>query len=132
MANNPRQDLYLEISRNLVDHELTNLRTFVSGAKILPEGEIQKANAHQIFNQLEKERKVKPGDLALLVDLLRKIGRHDYAEQAEKIAESERKGSAQPSTSQLKRKGEDGEEFPVKRKPDPCREEGEMLYSICV
>ncbi|XP_066268566.1 NLR family CARD domain-containing protein 4-like isoform X1 [Branchiostoma lanceolatum] len=33
-------------------------------------------------------------------------------------------GSPQPSTSQLKRKGEDGEEFPVEKKPAPCREEG--------
>ncbi|XP_066305159.1 NACHT, LRR and PYD domains-containing protein 12-like [Branchiostoma lanceolatum] len=32
-------------------------------------------------------------------------------------------GSLQPSTSQLKTKGKDGEEFPVK-KPAPCREEG--------
>ncbi|CAH1233902.1 NLRC4 [Branchiostoma lanceolatum] len=32
--------------------------------------------------------------------------------------------SPQPSTSQLKRKGEDGEEFPVEKKPAPCREEG--------
>ncbi|XP_066267608.1 NACHT, LRR and PYD domains-containing protein 3-like [Branchiostoma lanceolatum] len=32
--------------------------------------------------------------------------------------------SPQPSFSQLKRKGEDGEEFPVEKKPAPCREEG--------
>ncbi|XP_066271745.1 NLR family CARD domain-containing protein 4-like [Branchiostoma lanceolatum] len=123
MADNPRQDLYLEISRNLVDEELRDLRNYVSGAKILPEGFVQKADAHQICNQLEKEQKLNPGDLTLLADLLRKIGRHDYAEQAEKIAESERKGSPKPSTSQLKRKGEDGEEFPVKKKPAPCKEE---------
>ncbi|XP_066268554.1 NACHT, LRR and PYD domains-containing protein 3-like [Branchiostoma lanceolatum] len=128
MANNPRQDLYLEISRNLVDQELRDLRNYVSGAKILPAGFVQKSDAHQIFNQLEKEQKLKLGDLKLLSDLLRKIGRHDYAEQAEKIAENERKGSAQPSTSQLKRKGEDGEEFPVEKKPAPCREEGIWKY----
>ncbi|CAH1233903.1 NLRC4 [Branchiostoma lanceolatum] len=33
-------------------------------------------------------------------------------------------GSPQPSTSQLKRKGEDGEEAPVEKKPAPCREGG--------
>ncbi|XP_078692053.1 NLR family CARD domain-containing protein 4-like [Branchiostoma floridae x Branchiostoma belcheri] len=91
MADNPRQDLYLEISRSLVERELTDLRTYVSGAKILPAGVIQNANAHQIFNQLEKENKLKPGDLSLLAHLLRGIGRHDYAKQAEKIAENERK-----------------------------------------
>nr|ABY54811.1 NLR protein [Branchiostoma japonicum] len=33
-------------------------------------------------------------------------------------------GLARPSSSQLKRKGEDGEEFPVKKKPADCREGG--------
>ncbi|XP_078598247.1 NLR family CARD domain-containing protein 4-like [Branchiostoma floridae x Branchiostoma japonicum] len=123
MAANPRQDLYLEISRNLVDQELTDLRNYVSGAKILPAGFVQHADAHQICNQLEKEQKLKPGDLSLLADLLRKIGRHDYAEKAETIAESERKGSPQPCTSQLKRKRDDGEEFSVKKKPAPGEQE---------
>ncbi|XP_078598178.1 NLR family CARD domain-containing protein 4-like [Branchiostoma floridae x Branchiostoma japonicum] len=127
MAANPRQDLYLEISRNLIDQELTDLRNYVSGAGILAAGFIQHANMHQICNQLEKEQKLKLGDLFLLADLLRKIGRHDYAEQAERIAKGERKGSPQPCTSQLKRKGEDGEEFPGKKKPAACGEEGSAV-----
>ncbi|XP_078598223.1 uncharacterized protein LOC144874192 [Branchiostoma floridae x Branchiostoma japonicum] len=95
MADNPRQDLYLEISRNLVDQELTDLRNYVSGAKILPAGFVQHADAQQICNQLEKEQKSEPGNLSLLAGLLRKIGRNDYAEQAEKIAEDERKDTFQ-------------------------------------
>ncbi|XP_078600461.1 NLR family CARD domain-containing protein 4-like [Branchiostoma floridae x Branchiostoma japonicum] len=97
MADNPRQDMYLEISRNLVDQELRDLRNYVSGAKILPAGFVQHADAHQICNQLEKEQKLKPGDLSLLAGLLRRIGRHDYAEKAEKIAEDERKDIFQKS-----------------------------------
>ncbi|XP_035690081.1 NLR family CARD domain-containing protein 4-like [Branchiostoma floridae] len=133
MADNPRQDLYLEISRNLVDQELTDLRNYVSGAKILPARFVQHADAHQICNQLEKEQKLKPGDLSLMADLLRKIGRNDYAEKAEKVAENERKaetGSPQPCTSQLKRKGEDGEEFPGKKKPAACGEEGSPVGDV--
>eukprot|EP00058_Branchiostoma_floridae_P013886 XP_002599374.1 hypothetical protein BRAFLDRAFT_64268 [Branchiostoma floridae] len=91
MAGNPRQDLYLEISQNLTGRELKDLRTYVSGTKILSEGLVQKANAHQICNQLEKEQKLKLGDLSLLAGLLRKIGRDDYAKKAEKIAKKERK-----------------------------------------
>ncbi|XP_078582627.1 uncharacterized protein LOC144865656 [Branchiostoma floridae x Branchiostoma japonicum] len=124
MADNPCQDLFLEISRNLTNEEVRDLRHYVSGTKILPAVFVQHADAHQIFNQLEKGQKLKPEDLSLLADLLRKIGRHDYAEKAEKIAEDERKGSPQPCTSQLKRKGEDGEEFPEKKKSAACREEG--------
>ncbi|XP_078598246.1 NLR family CARD domain-containing protein 4-like [Branchiostoma floridae x Branchiostoma japonicum] len=130
MAGNPRQDLYLEISRNLVDQELTDLRNYVSGAKILSAGFVQHADAHQICNQLEKEQKLKSGDLSLLADLLRKIGRHDYAENAEKVAESERKDSSQPCTSQLKRKGEDGEEVPVKKKSAACGQEGSPVGEV--
>ncbi|XP_078598181.1 NLR family CARD domain-containing protein 4-like isoform X2 [Branchiostoma floridae x Branchiostoma japonicum] len=130
MADNPRQDLYLEISRNLVDQELTDLRNYVSGAKILPARFVQHADAHQICNQLEKEQKLKPGDLSLLADLLRKIGRHDYAEQAKQIAEDERKGSPQPSTSQQKRKGEDGEELPRKKKPAADGQEDVFQTSV--
>ncbi|KAI8513101.1 Nlrc4p [Branchiostoma belcheri] len=37
-------------------------------------------------------------------------------------------GSPRASSSQLKRKGEDGEEFPGKKKPAPCREEGVRRY----
>ncbi|KAI8489983.1 Guanylate-binding protein 6 [Branchiostoma belcheri] len=98
MSDNPRQDLYLKISRNLIDEELRDLRNYVSGAGIIPAGFVQSANAHQIFTQLEKEGKLKPGDLSLLADLLTKIGRQDYAEMAEKIAEDERKGQ---NTSQM-------------------------------
>ncbi|XP_078670942.1 uncharacterized protein LOC144911054 [Branchiostoma floridae x Branchiostoma belcheri] len=37
-------------------------------------------------------------------------------------------GSPGPSSSQLKRKGEDGEEFPGKKKPVPCTEEDVQKY----
>ncbi|XP_078598407.1 NACHT, LRR and PYD domains-containing protein 3-like [Branchiostoma floridae x Branchiostoma japonicum] len=134
MEDNPRQDLYLEISQNLVDDELTDLRNYVSGRKILPARFVEKADAHQICNQLEKEQKLKPGDLSLLADLLRKIGRHDYAEKAEKIGEIDRKGSSKTSShDQLKRKREDGEDFPGKKKKAAARlEEGPPVGEVPV
>eukprot|EP00058_Branchiostoma_floridae_P003831 XP_002589319.1 hypothetical protein BRAFLDRAFT_77772 [Branchiostoma floridae] len=106
MTTNPRQNLYLEISKNLLDRELTDLREYVIGANILSAGLVEKANAHKIFNQLEKEQKLKPGDLNLLADLLRKIGRHDYAEKAEKITKNERKGKKTRKKRKRKRKRE--------------------------
>ncbi|XP_078598225.1 uncharacterized protein LOC144874193 isoform X2 [Branchiostoma floridae x Branchiostoma japonicum] len=39
-------------------------------------------------------------------------------------------GSPQPCTSQLKRKGEDGEEFPGKKKPAACSEEGAPVGGV--
>ncbi|XP_078572724.1 uncharacterized protein LOC144859718 [Branchiostoma floridae x Branchiostoma japonicum] len=97
MADNPRHDLYLKISRNLLEEELTDLRNYVSGAEILPARFVQKADAHQIFTQLEKEGKLKPGDLSLLAGLLTRIGRRDFAEKAERIAEDEAKALSKPT-----------------------------------
>ncbi|XP_078696438.1 uncharacterized protein LOC144924756 [Branchiostoma floridae x Branchiostoma belcheri] len=95
MAGNPRQDLFLQISRNLVDNELRGLRNYVSGANILAAGFVETADAQEIFIQLERERKLKPGDLTLLAHVLTEIGRCDYAEMAEKVAEDERKAALQ-------------------------------------
>ncbi|XP_035690083.1 NLR family CARD domain-containing protein 4-like [Branchiostoma floridae] len=39
-------------------------------------------------------------------------------------------GSPQPCTSQLKRKGEDGEEFPGKKKPAACGQEGSPVGGV--
>ncbi|XP_035684547.1 nucleotide-binding oligomerization domain-containing protein 2-like isoform X2 [Branchiostoma floridae] len=105
MAENPRQDLFLDISQNLLDEQLQDLCNYISGAKILPAKFVQKADAHQIFNQLENEQKLKLGDLSLLAKILRKIGRHDYAEQVEELAENERKdSSSEQSDSACKRR----------------------------
>ncbi|XP_078703589.1 uncharacterized protein LOC144928780 [Branchiostoma floridae x Branchiostoma belcheri] len=109
MSDNPRQDLFLKISRNLVDDELRDLRNYVSGAEILAAGFVQSANGHQIFTQLEKEGKLKPGDLSLLANLLRKIGRHDFAARAEKVAENERKALNEPNISAKRPRKEDAD-----------------------
>ncbi|XP_035689377.1 ankyrin-3-like [Branchiostoma floridae] len=116
MAGNPRQALFLKISRNLVDEELTDLRNYVSGAEILSARFVQKADPHQIFTQLEKEGKLKPGDLSLLADLLRKIGRNDYAEQAEKVAEDEWKKGKKTRKRPTASGSSSTEEAPAKRR----------------
>ncbi|XP_078703590.1 uncharacterized protein LOC144928781 [Branchiostoma floridae x Branchiostoma belcheri] len=99
MWNNPRQNLYLMISQSLGHAELRDLRNYVSGAGILPAGFVQDADAQQIFTHLEKERKLKPGDLSLLANLLTKLGRNDYAAMAEYIAKDERRDF--PADSQV-------------------------------
>ncbi|CAH1271089.1 Hypp4557 [Branchiostoma lanceolatum] len=100
MADNYLWDLYLEISRNLKEQELTDLRNYVSDARILPVGAVQQANAYEIFFQLEREQKLKSGNLTLLIDLLRIIGRHDYATKAEAFDENERKDLGNPAKRQ--------------------------------
>ncbi|XP_035679960.1 guanylate-binding protein 1-like [Branchiostoma floridae] len=126
MADNPRQDLFLKISRNLLEQELTDLRNYVSGAEILPARFVQKADAHQIFIQLEKERKLEPGDLSLLVGLLTKIGRRDYAEKAEKIAQDEAKALREPT--KRTRQESSGMDSPVKLTYTKMENDGRQVF----
>ncbi|XP_078572227.1 uncharacterized protein LOC144859437 [Branchiostoma floridae x Branchiostoma japonicum] len=98
MSEPSRHDLFLEISQALEDEEVRDLRNYVGGRKLLPTGRIQHANPHQIFNKLQNDGKMKPGDLSLLAELMRKIGRTEYAEEAERIAANERKDN--PNSSQ--------------------------------
>ncbi|XP_019621995.1 PREDICTED: uncharacterized protein LOC109468180 [Branchiostoma belcheri] len=100
MTRLDRQDLFLLISSNLVTEELRNLRNYVAG-DILAEGFVEKANAHEIFKQLEKENKLKLGDLSLLADILKKIGRHDYAKKAEQVAADEQEGASTSRKSKV-------------------------------
>ncbi|XP_078703864.1 uncharacterized protein LOC144928950 isoform X2 [Branchiostoma floridae x Branchiostoma belcheri] len=101
-----RHDLFLEISQTLEDEELRDLRTYVGGRKLLPAGRIQHDNAHQIFIKLQSAGKLKPGDLSLLAELMTKIGRAEYAEEAERIAASERQDAAptSPTDAEIREK----------------------------
>eukprot|EP00058_Branchiostoma_floridae_P006394 XP_002591882.1 hypothetical protein BRAFLDRAFT_89399 [Branchiostoma floridae] len=91
-----RQDLYLEISRELTDEEVSDIRGYIGG-KQLPTGSIQRATAQEMFNMLERKRILKKGDLSFLVKLMESIDRQEFAEAANEIAEqeSEDKGSAE-------------------------------------
>ncbi|XP_078655555.1 uncharacterized protein LOC144902174 [Branchiostoma floridae x Branchiostoma belcheri] len=103
MTSLNRQDLFLKISKNLVENELKDLRNYVSGGDILAGGFVQNANAHGIFNQMEKENKLKLGDLSLLANILEKIGRHHYAELARQVAADEQKVLSTKSGSSPKK-----------------------------
>ncbi|XP_019614643.1 PREDICTED: uncharacterized protein LOC109462529 [Branchiostoma belcheri] len=85
-----RQDLYLEISRDLTDDDVRNIRTYIGGEKVLPAGSIQHDTAHQMFNKLQRKGVLKQGELSFLVKLMKSIDRNDYADAAEAIAEQER------------------------------------------
>ncbi|CAH1232886.1 Hypp523 [Branchiostoma lanceolatum] len=85
-----RQDLYLEISRDLTDDEVENIRSYIGGRKVLPAGTIQHATTQQIFNKLERKGVLKRGDLSFLAKLMESIDRMDYADAANETAKQER------------------------------------------
>ncbi|XP_078679759.1 uncharacterized protein LOC144915337 [Branchiostoma floridae x Branchiostoma belcheri] len=115
-----RQDLYLEISRDLTDDEVGNIRDYIGGEKVLPAGTIQHATAHQMFNKLERKGMLKQGDLSFLVKLMKSIDRDDYADAAEEIAEQEREDllSDYAGTSKGRRDNKKPYSRPVTTKPD--------------
>ncbi|XP_035692007.1 uncharacterized protein LOC118426614 [Branchiostoma floridae] len=85
-----RQDLYLEISRELTDEEVCDIRTYIGGSKVLPAGSIQRATAQEMFNKLERKGVSKKGDLSFLAKVMESIDRQDFADAANEIAEQER------------------------------------------
>ncbi|XP_019640446.1 PREDICTED: uncharacterized protein LOC109482191 [Branchiostoma belcheri] len=103
MAEMSRSDLFLRIKQHLKDKESKELRTYVESEELLPAGEIEHLNPQEIFVKLEHKMKLPRGDLSLLVDLMTKIGRDDFAKEAETVAaqEKEEKRSAKRSRSPL-------------------------------
>ncbi|XP_035665914.1 uncharacterized protein LOC118409152 [Branchiostoma floridae] len=91
MAETSRYDLFLEISQNLNKTECRDLRTFVGSNRLLPGRDLQDMDPQQIFVKLEHKGKLKTGDLSLVVDLMTKIERDDFAKEAKRIAAQERK-----------------------------------------
>ncbi|CAH1239192.1 CASP2 [Branchiostoma lanceolatum] len=115
MANLSRYDLFLKISDNLQKREARNLRNYVSHAGILGEALVEDANPHEIFQQMDKEKKLELGDLSLLADILRKIRRHDFAVLAEEVAANEREAS------KLKNKTRESSGSSANGEPEPKR-----------
>ncbi|KAI8504978.1 hypothetical protein Bbelb_170870 [Branchiostoma belcheri] len=98
-ARRTRQDLYLEISRDLTDDDVRNIRDYIGGEKVLPAGTIQHATVHEMFNKLERKGVLKQGELSFLVKLMKSIDRDDYADAAEEIARQEREALGERTSS---------------------------------
>ncbi|XP_078600115.1 uncharacterized protein LOC144875160 [Branchiostoma floridae x Branchiostoma japonicum] len=96
-----RQDLYLEISRELTDEEVSDIRGYIGG-KQLPTGSIQRATAQEMFNMLERKRILKKGDLSFLAKLMERIDRQEFAEAANEIAEQESEGNTEGEVREKK------------------------------
>ncbi|XP_066274826.1 caspase-2-like [Branchiostoma lanceolatum] len=120
MAETSRYDLFLEITQNLEDTEIRELRTYISNKRLLPARGLQQMDPQQIFVKPEHAGKLKKGDLSLLVDLMTKINRDDFAKEAKRIAKQE--GKAVPNKSDSSE--EELPESPAKRLklPQPPRQ----------
>ncbi|XP_035665913.1 serine/threonine-protein kinase CTR1-like [Branchiostoma floridae] len=101
MAETSRYDLFLRISQNLNDTECRDLRNYVGNNQLLPTRGLKDMDPQEIFVKLEHGGKLNKGDLSLLVTLMTKIKRADFAKEAKKIAAQERKDSEPMVTDRL-------------------------------
>ncbi|CAH1255373.1 Hypp1521 [Branchiostoma lanceolatum] len=86
-----RHDLYLRISQDLSDEESRDLRVYIKSKRLLPARGLERMDPQEIFVKLEQKGKLKKGDLSLLVDLMTKINREDFAEEAKQVDDQGRK-----------------------------------------
>ncbi|XP_078620209.1 uncharacterized protein LOC144887096 isoform X2 [Branchiostoma floridae x Branchiostoma japonicum] len=119
MAETSRYDLFLEISQNLNKTECSDLRTYVGSKRLLPARDLQDMDPQQIFVKLEHRGKLMKGDLSLLVDLMTKINRDDFAKEAKKIAAQEEKALKLQNKSDST--DEELQDSPAKRSTPPRR-----------
>ncbi|XP_078657015.1 uncharacterized protein LOC144903076 [Branchiostoma floridae x Branchiostoma belcheri] len=85
--------LYQKISDNLSDADVSSLRSLLV-PEILGVARVQHATALQIFKMLQADNKISKGNLNLLVQLLRSLGKGRLAEEAERL-QQEQKTEAQ-------------------------------------
>eukprot|EP00058_Branchiostoma_floridae_P008446 XP_002593934.1 hypothetical protein BRAFLDRAFT_98233 [Branchiostoma floridae] len=90
-----RTRLYKKIEDNLSDDDVRSLKAMLVADEHLGQARVENATPLEIMNMLEADNKVGKGNLALLVDLLKALGKTKLAEEAEDVAKWE--GTGGPS-----------------------------------
>ncbi|XP_019613998.1 PREDICTED: tetratricopeptide repeat protein 28-like [Branchiostoma belcheri] len=77
--------LYSNISVNLTEDEVRDLRSLLAVDKILGKAKTEKATPLEIFNMLADDKTIGRGNLGFLVQVLRCLGKGELAEEAERL-----------------------------------------------
>ncbi|CAH1268984.1 CIITA [Branchiostoma lanceolatum] len=91
-----RARLYKKIEDSLSEDDVRSLRAMLVSDEHLGQARVENATPLEMFNMLEADNKIGKGNLALLVDLLKALGKAKLAEEAEDVAK--REGTRQPFT----------------------------------
>ncbi|XP_035695980.1 uncharacterized protein LOC118429564 isoform X2 [Branchiostoma floridae] len=92
MAHTSPSNLYLRISQNLKDNESRDFHNYVESKGILPARDLPHMNPNEIGIKLEHKKLLWAGEPTVLEDVMTKIGRVDFAEEAKQIAARQKKG----------------------------------------
>ncbi|XP_019629161.1 PREDICTED: uncharacterized protein LOC109473660 [Branchiostoma belcheri] len=87
-----RARLYLKINDNLSQDDVRSLRATLVTDGHLGQARVENATPLEMFNMLEADNKIGKGNLALLVDLLKALGKTKLAQEAEDVAKREKTG----------------------------------------
>ncbi|CAH1244265.1 TRIM3 [Branchiostoma lanceolatum] len=92
--------LYQKISDNLSDEDVKSLRTLLV-PDVFGVAKVQHASALEIFKMLQADNKIGKGDLGLLVDILKSLGKGRLAEEAEQLEQQQRTEAQEPPSLQV-------------------------------
>ncbi|CAH1268983.1 NLRC5 [Branchiostoma lanceolatum] len=85
-------ELYTKINDNLSEDDVRSLRAMLVSDMHLGQAKVENATPSEMFNMLEADNKIWKGNLALLVDLLKALGKTKLAEEAKDVAKGEDTG----------------------------------------
>ncbi|XP_078688090.1 uncharacterized protein LOC144920089 [Branchiostoma floridae x Branchiostoma belcheri] len=96
-----RARLYLKINDNLPEDDVRTLRATLVTDGHLGQARVETATPLEIFNMLEADNKIGQGNLALLVDLLKALGKTKLAQEAEDVAKREKTGGPSSTVEEV-------------------------------
>ncbi|XP_066299225.1 uncharacterized protein [Branchiostoma lanceolatum] len=91
-----RNKLYMRISASLSEDEVESLRQSMITDDLIAKGRVQNATPHEIFNMLEADGNIGPGNLGLLKDVLRALKKAQLAAEADDVEKKEAAALPQP------------------------------------
>ncbi|XP_066288863.1 uncharacterized protein [Branchiostoma lanceolatum] len=89
-----RARLYIKINDSLSEDDVKKLRATLITDGYLGQAKAENATPLEMFNMLEADNKIGKGNLALLVDLLKALGKRKLAQEAEDVARDEDRGGS--------------------------------------
>eukprot|EP00058_Branchiostoma_floridae_P020570 XP_002606060.1 hypothetical protein BRAFLDRAFT_92079 [Branchiostoma floridae] len=84
-----RAKLYLNVENEFTEDDNRKLRAYLTTGGHLGDANIKYATPHEIFNMLEADNKIGEGNLTLLKDMLKALGKAELAQEAEDVEKSE-------------------------------------------
>ncbi|XP_078598465.1 uncharacterized protein LOC144874324 isoform X2 [Branchiostoma floridae x Branchiostoma japonicum] len=94
-----RARLYHKINDSLSEEDVRSLRAMLVSDEHLGKARVESATPQEMFNMLEDDNKIGKGNLTLLVDLLKVLGRAKLAQEAEDVAEADEAGALEAPVS---------------------------------